>query len=92
MASFIKEDTEINHDVPFTELKVLNNTTITLKHKNSWSSNKFDFDKFPSLASDNSFELGLHQQNVDVLKEASIKYLEESCFPSQFDLEKGFND
>jgi len=52
---------------------------------------EFDFDSFGDPSNDLSFEVELHRENVEVIKVAATKYLEE-CLLGGYHKDLGFKD
>lgn len=81
-----------NYDqFPFHSLKITNqNTTIYFKHKNTSQPCLPEFESLQTTT-DCSFEEGIHEQNIENLKTATIRFLEESLTGS-FNKSQGFRD
>jgi hypothetical protein len=84
------EEQEEQIDLAYHSLKIRNqNTTTYLKQKSTpENAPALDFDALPL---DCSFEQGIHQQNMDTLKNAANQYL-ESCLDADFNRDAGFRD
>jgi hypothetical protein len=82
------EEQEDQLEMAYQSLKIRNqNTTTYVKPRGHFEESAFD----TLDPNDCSFERVIHQENMDILRTAASRFLEE-CLEGDFDREQGFRD